>query len=102
MSVALGHINAIEAGRSSKEGILEAAQSSGKLCYELLRARLPSTPDMNSSNQQDFPNDGFNAGQLNSDMHDNNIDFMMADWGTDFDNTPDAWMFSSWNETSVW
>jgi hypothetical protein len=79
MTVALGYINAIEAARPSEEGILEAAQNSAKLCYELLRARLPSTPDMNSSNQQDFLNDGFNVGQLNSDMLNNNIDFTIAD-----------------------
>ena len=102
MSVALGHINALEAGRPSEEGILEAAQCSAKLCYELLRARLPSTPDMNSSHQDDFPGDGFNAGQLNSDMHNSDIDFTMADWGTDFENIPDAWMFSSWDESNIW
>lgn len=104
MSVAMGHVNAIEAGRPSEEGILEAAQSSAKRCYDLLRARLPSTPDMNLSNQQDFSGDGFPTpnGQLNSDMHNNEIDFTMADWGTDFENIPEAWMFSSWNEMSTW
>ena len=102
MTIALGHANAIEAGRPSEEGILEAAQSSAKLCYDMLRARLPSTPDMKSSSQQDFLGDGFNAGQLNSDMHNNDIDFTMADWGTDFENIPEAWMFSSWNEMNTW
>ncbi|TVY24198.1 Transcription factor [Lachnellula hyalina] len=103
MSVAMGHVNAIEAGRPSEEGILEAAQSSAKRCYDMLRARLPSTPDMSLSNQQNFSGDEFANGQLNSDLHYKDIDFTMTDWGTaDFDNIPEAWMFSSWNEMNTW
>lgn len=103
MSVALGHIDAIQAGRSTEEGILEAALKSAKLCYELLRARLPSTPDMNTVKEDEFSATDFDSGQINSDMPNNDIDFTMADWGAaDFEIIPDAWMFSPWDENTSW
>lgn len=97
MSVMMGHLNALETGRSSEDGILEAAQKSARLCYDMMRARLPSSPDMND--KQDFgTGGGFNADQAILDIQNNDVDFTMADWGMDFENIPDAWMFSGWDE----
>ncbi|TVY84206.1 Transcription factor lepE [Lachnellula suecica] len=99
MSAALGHVDAIEAGRPSEEGILEAARKSAQECYEALRARLPSTPNMNTLDQPEFdPAGGSNSDGTTLDMQGNDVDYTMADWGMDFENIPDSWMYSGWDE----
>jgi hypothetical protein len=97
MSVMMGHLDALESGRPSEDGILEAAQSSARLCYDMMRARLPSTPDMNV-NQEFGSGDGSNTDPTILDMPNSDVDFTMADWGMDFENIPDSWMFSGWDE----
>jgi hypothetical protein len=97
MSVMMGHLDALESGRPSEDGILEAAQSSARLCYDMMRARLPSTPDMNVT-QEFGSGDGSNTDQTILDMPNSDVDFTMADWGMDFENIPDSWMFSGWDE----
>jgi hypothetical protein len=77
-STALERIEAIEAGTSPSQGVVEGAGRSADICLGLLADKLPIlTPESDNTLQ-----DGMGFG--------------MQDWGLDFV-MPDAWLFSCWD-----
>lgn len=99
-SIALGHINAVEEGRGSEEGIITAAKRSIIFCMGALEKRMPKP-------QENILEESMGLGGDFSNIGTQDLDFAMSDWGMELDGTPglglstDAWLFPAWaNETS--
>lgn len=102
-SIALGHINAIEEGRNSEEGIIQAAKSSLNYSMQALEKRMPKP-------QENILEESMGLGGDFGSIGTQDLDFAMQDWGMELDGTPganslglstDAWLFPAWaNETS--
>ncbi len=102
ISAVLGQVEAIEQGKSPEVGALEGARRSGKICYELLSARVPPPGGTARKESQEAAAIVLNSGAGGvMDGQEGAMDFNMRDWALDFD-VPDGWLFAGWEEDKCW
>ena len=103
LSAAMGQIEASENGTSPERGIIEASRVSARHCLDLLKAR---------TNTVQTPSDGTGevvdaaAAELGFGAEGNmdfGYDFVMQDGSPNFNfDAPDSWLYSGWEENSMW
>jgi len=105
ISAVLGQIEAIEQGKSPELGALEGARKSGRICYELLSARVPPPVGTGEKVSQEAAvlNSGVPGvmGWQEGGAAASAVDFNIQDWALDFD-VPDGWLFAGWEEEKCW
>ncbi|TAQ85283.1 hypothetical protein B7494_g6386 [Chlorociboria aeruginascens] len=94
LSAVLAQIRGLESGLSGEEmeeSMLEAAMTSAKKCYALLRSMVSSTPvGIDEEPVMEGWQDGFEW------------DLMMQDTAFEAFEVPDSWMFSGWEDNNAW
>ena len=95
LSMAMGQIDAMEAGTSPEQGISDAAKKSVEYCHDLLKARIPVAPTSSRPVDQDSQELG---GEKPSNVEDLGFDYLQ-DANFDFE-IPDSWLFPAGYENS--
>ncbi|KAG9233581.1 fungal-specific transcription factor domain-containing protein [Amylocarpus encephaloides] len=110
-SIALAHIDALEQGKSSEQGIIQAARDSSMLCEKILLKRVPKKQEPHCSNFEEptasFAGAGVEAApslgvESQQAFGAQEMDLTMQDWGMmDFEIGNDSWLFPAWTDGSM-